>query len=58
MLLLKRLCQWSYERTEHFVGDSLALRQFCRVYGEAVPDDTTLNRWANLIGPATHRGDQ
>jgi transposase, IS5 family len=32
------------------------LRQFCRVYAEAVPDDTTLLRWANLIHPATlHR---
>jgi IS5 family transposase len=29
------------------------LRQFCRVYVERVPDDTTLLRWANLIGPQT-----
>jgi len=35
------------------VSDSLSLRQFCRVYWEAVPDDTTLIRWAQLIGPAT-----
>jgi IS5 family transposase len=33
--------------------DSLLLRQFCRVYWEEVPDDTTLNRWANLIEPTT-----
>lgn len=53
MLVVKRLYRWSYEETEHFVGDSLVLRQFCRVYWESVPDDTTLIRWANLIGPQT-----
>jgi len=53
MLVVKRLYRWSYEQTEHFVGDSLVLRQFCRVYWAAVPDDTTLLRWAQLIGPAT-----
>jgi transposase, IS5 family len=35
------------------VADSLVLRQFCRVYLASVPDDTTLLRWANLIGPET-----
>jgi IS5 family transposase len=35
------------------VSDSLVLRQFCRVYAEPVPDDTTLRRWANLLQPAT-----
>jgi IS5 family transposase len=29
------------------------LRQFCRLYLEAAPDDSTLIRWANLIGPKT-----
>jgi IS5 family transposase len=53
LLVVKRLYQWSYEDTEHFVGDSLVLRQFCRVYLQPVPDDTTLIRWANLIGPET-----
>jgi IS5 family transposase len=53
MLVVKRLYRWSYEETEHFVGDSLVLRQFCRVYLETVPDDTTLIRWAKLIGPQT-----
>jgi IS5 family transposase len=38
------------------VSDSLVLRQFCRVYFETVPDQSTLNRWARLIQPATlHR---
>jgi len=53
LLVVKRLYRWSYEQTEHFVGDSLVLRQFCRLYWEPVPDDTTLLRWAQLIGPQT-----
>jgi transposase, IS5 family len=56
MLVVKHLYGWSYEATERWVSDSLVLRQFCRVYVESVPDDTTLIRWANLIQPATlHR---
>jgi transposase, IS5 family len=47
---------WSYEENEHFVAESLVLRQFCRIYLERVPDDTTLLRWANLIGPSTLEG--
>ena len=53
LLVVKRLYAWSYEEVERFVADSLVLRQFCRVYLERVPDDTTLLRWANLIAPAT-----
>lgn len=53
LFVVKRLYQWSYEDTEHFVGDSLVLRQFCRIYFQAVPDDTTMIRWAKLIGPDT-----
>src|SRR5918998_2913206 len=53
LLVVKRLYTWSYGETEHFVGDSLVLRQFCRIYFQPVPDDTTLIRWANLIGPET-----
>lgn len=51
MLVVIRLYGWSYARAEYFVNDSLVLRQFCRVYLERVPDDTTLIRWANTIGP-------
>ncbi len=29
------------------------MRQFCRVYLEPVPDDSTLIRWANQVGPKT-----
>src|SRR4051794_13191660 len=53
LLVIKRLYGWSDEETERFVADSLVLRQCCRVYLQPVPDDTTLLRWANLIGPAT-----
>jgi IS5 family transposase len=53
MLVVKRLYGWSYEQTEHFVSDSIVLRQFCRLYVQSAPDDTTLIRWANLIGAKT-----
>jgi IS5 family transposase len=53
MLVVMRLYRWSYAQAEYFVNDSLVLRQFCRVYLERVPDDTTLIRWANTIGPET-----
>src|SRR5947209_1851856 len=48
LLVVKHLYQWSFQETEYFVHDSLTLRQFCRVYWEAVPDDTVLIRWAQL----------
>src|SRR5215217_8855191 len=53
MLVVKRLYNWSYEQTEHFVNDSIVLRQFCRLYLQSAPDDTTLIRWANQIGSET-----
>ena len=53
MLVVKHLYHWSYEQAEHWISDSLVLRQFCRVYAARVPDDTTLLRWANLIQPPT-----
>lgn len=53
MIVVRRLYDWSYEDTEHFVSDSLVLRQFCRLYLEPAPDDSTLIRWAALIGPET-----
>ena len=53
LLVVKRLYDWSYAQTDHCVGDSLVLRQFCRLYLNPVPDDTTLIRWAKLIGPET-----
>ena len=53
MLVVKRLYQYSYAETERYVSDSLVLRQFCRVYLNRVPDDTTLIRLANLIQTET-----
>src|SRR5262245_58995167 len=53
MLIVKHLYHWSYEHAEQWVSDSLVLRQFCRVYTERVPDDTTRIRWANCLQPAT-----
>src|SRR5215217_6120645 len=53
MLVVKRLYGFSYVQTEHFVNDSIVLRQFCRLYLESAPDDTTLIRWANMIGAQT-----
>jgi IS5 family transposase len=53
MLVVRRLYHWSYADTEHFVSDSLVLRQFCRLGLQRAPDDTTLIRWAALIQPAT-----
>lgn len=53
MLVVKRLYGYSYEDLERHVQDSLVLRQFCRVYLNRVPDDTTLIRAANLIGGVT-----
>src|SRR5262249_18876007 len=55
MLVVMPPHSWSHEQVEYFVNDSLVLRQFCRVYLEKVPDDTTLIRWANTIGPETIR---
>ena len=52
-LIVKRLYRLSYEQTEYQVRDSLVLRQFCRVYLNVVPDDTTLMRWAALVQPET-----
>jgi transposase, IS5 family len=53
MLAVQHLYHWSYEEAKHYVNDSLVLRQFCRLYLEKAPDDTTLIRWANQIQPET-----
>src|SRR5262245_9938342 len=53
LLVVRRLYGWSYAQTEHFVGDSLVLRQFCRLGLAPAPDETTLLRWAALVRPET-----
>jgi IS5 family transposase len=56
MLVVTHLYGWSDEATERWVSDRLVLRQFCRVYVEPVPDETTLIRGATLSQPTTlHR---
>jgi IS5 family transposase len=56
LLVVQHLYDWSYAQTEHFVGDSLVLRQFCRLGLEPVPHHTTLMRWSNVVQPETmHR---
>ena len=51
LLVVKHLYNWSYRDTVHLVADSLVLRWFCRIYFEAVPDASTLDRWARTIRP-------
>ena len=53
MLAVQHLYNWSYDEAEHYVNDSLVLRQFTRLYLAKAPDDTTLIRWANQIRPDT-----
>lgn len=53
MLAVKRLYRFTYRATAWHVGDSLVFRWFCRAYFNAVPEHSTLNRWALLIKPAT-----
>jgi transposase, IS5 family len=53
LLIVKHLYNWSFPQTCQLVADSLVLRQFCRLYFERVPDQSTLNRWAKLIQPET-----
>jgi len=56
LLVVQHLYAWSYAQTEHFVGDSLVLRQFCRLGFDPVPHHTTLMRWSNVLQPETlHR---
>jgi transposase, IS5 family len=35
------------------MADSLVLRQFCRAFWQEIPDSSTLNRWAGVIGEQT-----
>lgn len=55
LLVVKHLYAWSYRETVRFVADSLVLRWFCRIYFQAVPDASTLDRWAQTICPDTVR---
>jgi transposase, IS5 family len=43
MLVVKRLYDWSYEQTEHFVSDSIVLRQFSAACIWSLPLRTPLS---------------
>lgn len=51
MLVLKHLYDWSFAEGEGEVRGSLAHRVFTRIEGERVPDEKTLIRLAQAIGP-------
>src|SRR5438270_400215 len=53
LLVVKHLYNWSYRETEERVADGLVLRWFCRIYFQAVPDFSTVQRWAQTIRPET-----
>jgi IS5 family transposase len=53
MLTVKRLYSWTYRETEWHVRDSLVMRLFCRIYWEAVPDHSTVDKWALTLRPET-----
>jgi IS5 family transposase len=50
---VKRLYGWTYRQTEWHVKDSLVMRLFCRIYWEAVPDYSTVDKWALTLRPET-----
>jgi IS5 family transposase len=53
LLVVKQLCQWSYQQTVEQVSQRPALRWLCRIGGRPVPGKTTLMRWAQLLRPET-----
>lgn len=53
MLTVKRLYSWTYRETEWHVRDSLVMRLFCRIYWEAVPDYSTVDKWALTLHAET-----
>lgn len=51
MLILKHVRNWSYEVLEREVRANLVYRSFCRIGLEKVPDEKTLVRLGQAIGP-------
>ncbi len=51
MLLLKHVCDWSYETLSREVRANLVYREFTRIGGEKVPDDRTMANLARQLGP-------
>jgi len=52
-LTLKHAQGWTYEETEEALRNNLMVKKFCRLYGQAAPDDTVLIRWDNVLNPST-----
>src|SRR5215472_11900231 len=55
MLILKHVRNWSYEVLEREVRANVVYRTFCRIGMEKVPDEKTLVRLGQAIGPETVR---
>ena len=55
MLILKHVRNWSYEVLEREVRANVVYRSFCRIGTEKVPDEKTLVRLGQAIGPETIR---
>jgi IS5 family transposase len=55
MLILKHVRNWSYEVLEREVRANVVYRTFCRIGTEKVPDEKTLVRLGQAIGPDTIR---
>src|SRR6516165_12458549 len=51
MLVLKQVRNWSYEVLEREVRANVVYRTFCRIGTEKVPDEKTLVRLGQAIGP-------
>jgi IS5 family transposase len=51
LLVLKHLYDWSFADCEREVRGSLVYRSFCRIDCERVPDQKTLIRLAQAVGP-------
>jgi IS5 family transposase len=52
LLILKHLYGWSYAELEHEVRANLVYRAFARIGCDAGPDDKTILKIANALGPA------
>jgi IS5 family transposase len=51
MLVLKHLCDWSYDELEREVRANLVYRAFTRIDAEEVPDAKTILKIARVLGP-------
>jgi IS5 family transposase len=55
MLILKHVRNWSYEVLEREVRANVVYRSFCRIGMEKIPDEKTLIRLGQAVGPDTIR---